>query len=502
MYDSLFDSTAAEVPAHPRRQPEYGGAVTPDNLKSIFRRCADFESRTLRVGQCELFLCWLDGLMDSLETAETLLRPLADQMLGEAGEEACLQALLFGAVSCPAVARRDDPDALSFDLTHGRCALVFPGLKCALSFDLRGGACRTVGEPTLEKSLKGSRDSFVETLRANTALLRRHLATPRLKIAEHTLGRKSHTRLAVVFVEDVADPAVVRELARRLAGIDVDGVLSLGVLEEQLADRPLSPFPQLLHTEKPDRLARWLLDGRVGLLLDGVPIALVLPVSFSAFLRVGSEGSMNWLSATLLTALRYAALFLGLYLPALYAAVASFHQEMIPTKLLLSIVEAKRDVPFSTSFELIGMLLAFALLQEAGLRLPDPVGDTVSIIGALIVGQAAVEARLVSPIAIIVVAVSGIACYALPSQDLGAAVRLWRALLLLGGICAGLYGVALLSCLLAVELSSLESFGRSYTAPLSGEERFGMAALLVSPPLFARKLRDRALNTPDRRRQR
>ena len=175
---------------------------------------------------------------------------------------------------------------------------------------------------------------------------------------------------------------------------------------------------------------------------------------------------------------------------------------MIPTKLLLSIVEAKRDVPFSTSFELIGMLLAFALLQEAGLRLPDPVGDTVSIIGALIVGQAAVEARLVSPIAIIVVAVSGIACYALPSQDLGAAVRLWRALLLLGGICAGLYGVALLSCLLAVELSSLESFGRSYTAPLSGEERFGVAALLVSPPLFARKLRDRALNTPDRRRQR
>ena len=237
----------------------------------------------------------------------------------------------------------------------------------------------------------------------------------------------------------------------------------------------------------------------MGLLLDGVPIALVLPVSFSAFLRVGSEGSMNWLSATLLTALRYAALFLGLYLPALYAAVASFHQEMIPTKLLRSMIAAKQEVPFSVAVEVLAMLLAFELLMEAGIRLPDPVGDTVSIIGALIVGQAAVEARLVSPIAIIVVAVSGIACYALPSQDLGAAVRLWRALLLLGGICAGLYGVALASCLIAAHLASIDSYGLNYTAPLSGRRAGSLLRLLLSPPFTLRRHTEAPDGAADRR---
>ena len=260
----------------------------------------------------------------------------------------------------------------------------------------------------------------------------------------------------------------MQELARRLGRIDVEALVSLGTLEEQLSDKPRSPFPQLLHTEKPDRLASYLANGRVGILVDGIPIALVLPVSFADFMKVTGEGAMNALVASVLTALRYLALVLGMFLPALYAAVASFHQEMLPTKLLLSIIEAKRDVPFSTSAEIVGLLIAFALLQEAGLRLPNPVGDTVSIIGALIVGQAAVEARLVSPIAIIVVAVSGIACYTMPSQDMGSAVRLCRAVFLLGAIAAGLYGVALLCCLLASHLASIESFGVSYTAPPGG----------------------------------
>ena len=353
---------------------------------------------------------------------------------------------------------------------------VRDGEICAvrLSSDLS----RAVGEPTLEKSLKGSRDSFVETLRANTALVRRHLATPRLKLAERTLGRSSHTRVAVLFLEGAAKPGTVAELVRRLEGLGAEALVSLGALEEALSEKPLSPFPQLLHTEKPDRLARWLLEGRAAVLVDGIPIALALPVSFAEFMKVTGDGSMNGLVVSLLTALRYLALVLGMYLPALYAAVAAFHPEMIPTRLLLSIIEAKKDVPFSTAAELV----AFALLQEAGLRLPNPVGDTVSIIGALIVWQAAVEARLVSPIAIIVVAVSGIACYTMPSQDMGSAVRLCRILLLLAGIAAGLYGVALVSCLIAAHLSSIDSFGQNYTAPLSGRAGGGILKLLFLPP--------------------
>ena len=495
-----------EAPAlHPKKESEYPGAVCSGTIKKIFCRCADFESRTLRVGaqgEVGIFVCYLDGLIAGRQAAEDVLRPLGEPFLAPGSEQECVMRLLAGAAPCPAVSLRRDLDSLCEDITHGRLALVFDALGCALSFDVRSGDARAVGEPTLEKSLKGSRDSFVETLRANTALVRRHLATPQLKIAESALGRKSHTRVAVLFLEGVANPDTVRELALRLDRIDVDAIVSLGMLEEQLADRPTSPFPQLLHTEKPDRLALFLLDGRIGLLVDGIPIALVLPVSFAAFMKVTGDSCMNFLVVTLLTSLRYFALVLGLYLPALYAAVSSFHQEMIPTRLLLSIIEAKKDVPFSTSAELVLMLLAFALLQEAGLRLPNPVGDTVSIIGALIVGQAAVEARLVSPIAIIVVAVSGIACYALPSQDMGSAVRLCRTLQLLAGIAAGLYGIALASCLLCTHLSSLDSFGVNYTAPLSGEKGGSLLRLLFVPPLFAQKERDPALRTPDRRRQR
>ena len=438
-----------------------GGEAAPPlcaaSLETAFRRCADFQARRLSVGaETELFICWIDGLISSFETAEELLRPLCDpRRLGGADAEGVFAALLDGAVSAPSLDERKTLNELCEDLTHGRCALVCDALGRAISFDLRGASARAVGEPTLEKSLKGSRDSFVETLRANTALVRRHLATPQLKLAERTLGRRSHTRVALLFLEGAAKPETVSALARRLESIDPDALVSLGALEEALSEKPLSPFPQLLHTEKPDRLARWLLDGRVALLVDGLPIALALPVSFAEFMKVTGDGSMNSLVVSLLTALRYLALVLGMYLPALYAAVASFHPEMIP---------------------------AFALLQEAGLRLPNPVGDTVSIIGALIVGQAAVEARLVSPIAIIVVAVSGIACYTMPSQDMGSAVRLCRILLLLAGIAAGLYGVALVSCLIAAHLSSIDSFGQNYTAPLSGRAGGGVLKLLFLPP--------------------
>ena len=501
MYDKNANKNMRPAPAEPAWDAPPDSAA----LQALFRRCADFQTRTLRVGAAErltLFVCWIDGLISAQDAAESVLRPLTDPQRSPAAAQDAAQLfslLLDGGLSSPSVTERRELGALCEDLTHGCLALVSDTLGRALSVDVRGQSPRAVGEPTLEKALKGSKDSFVESLRANTALVRRHAPTPRLKLAECMLGRKSRTRVAVFYCEGVAAAETVRALAARLSAVDVDGVVSLGTLEELLVDKPRSPFPQLLHTERPDRLAAWLLDGRVGLLVDGIPIALVLPVSFAEFMKVTGDRCMNRLVSAVLTALRCLALLLGMYLPALYAAVASFHQEMIPTRLLLSIIEAKKDVPFSTSAELLGMLVAFALLQEAGLRLPNPVGDTVSIIGALIVGQAAVEARVVSPIAIIVVAVSGIACYTMPSQDMGSAIRLCRAGLLLAAIGAGLYGVALCSCLLAAHLVSIDSFGVNYTAPLSD------GALLRRLPrrlLPERRPRGSLSGASDRRRQR
>ncbi len=446
--------------------------ITLQGLEDCFSGCADFTRRAVSFGLDErlsLPVCWLDGTVSGSAVSLEILRPLTELLRAAkvTEAEAALGRAEAGMVYRCGVTRRERLSDAAEDLCRGCCLILFEALGAALSFEIRSEQRRAVSEPTLEKSLKGGKDAFTETLRVNTALVRQRLATPALKLAESSLGRRSRTTVAILYLEGTADGALVQEAARRLDAMDVDALLSVGPLEAALADAPLSPFPQLLHTERPDRFAMHLADGRVGLLADGLPVGLVLPATLAEFMKVTDDRGLHFLISGALKALRWLALLLGAYLPALYTAVAMYHQEMIPTRLLLSMIQAEQDVPFSSALEVLAMLAAFSLLQEAGLRMPNPIGDTVSIIGALIVGQAAVEAKVVSPIAIIVVAVSGIACYALPSQDLGFAVRLTRLGLFLGAVFAGLYGVGLISCLLLLHLSDLDSFGRAYTAPLS-----------------------------------
>lgn len=476
------------------------------SLKEIFTSCADFETRSVDFGldgNLTLHLCWLDGLVSGVDLGEDILRPLTQS--GRAGEilseEECIERIVSGAVYSYSVNKRDTLDDVISDLTHGNCAIVFEGTKTALCFEVRSNQNRGINEPTLEKSLKGAKDSFVETLRVNTALVRRRICSPKLKLIQSTVGRKSNTTVAIMFIDGIAAPDTVQELARRLDALDIDTLISLGALEDFIVDAPHSPFPQLIHTERPDRFAMHLADGRVGLLVDGLPVGLLLPVTFAEFMKVTSDSNTNFLVSTLLTVLRYFALVMGLLLPAAYVAIAMYHQEMIPTKMLLSIIEAKQNVPFSTAMEVIGMLISFMLLQEASLRMPNPIGDTVSIIGALIVGQSAVEAQVVSPIAIIVVAIAGIACYTMPSQDMGSAVRLVEMGMLIAAIAAGLFGMAVLSCLVLLLLADMDSFGVNYTAPLTDRRPWGLVRLLVQVPKPMRKYRDPLLRTPDRRRQ-
>lgn len=479
-------------------------SISTDALAARFLRCADFMTRRIDAGldpARPVTICWLDGLVDGQDLARTLLEPLTEFWRLSADPADFLERLRGGAVTAWALTETGSLGEAADALTHGSCVLIPPDTRRALCFELRAAVGRSVGEPTLEKSVKGGREAFVETLRVNTALLRRRLATPELKLLESSIGHRSKTKVALLYLEGVADESLVAALCRKLDALDLDALLAPGPLEEALADAPRSPFPQLLHTERPDRMAMHLADGRVGLLADGLPLGLILPVTLAEFLKTGSERSQHYLVGSALNLLRWAALLLALLLPGLYAALALYHQEMIPTKLLLSLIEAKQKVPFATALELLGMMLSFLMLQEAGLRLPGPMGDTVSIIGALIVGQAAVEARLVSPIAIIVVAAAGIACYTLPSQDLAAALRLWSIGLLLAGALAGLYGVALGSCLLLWHLAGIDSFGRSYTAPLS-EDGPGLRRLLLRRPQAAIKLRDALLRPLDRRKRR
>ena len=498
-------SLKAESP-HRRSLPEYKSILSSDSLKAIFSDCGDFEARELSFGLrggIKITACWLDGIVSGNEVTEGIIRPFTE-LLRSAGvqtEQDCISQVMSGAVYSHSAKRRDTLDDVVDALTHGFCALIFDGAAQAVCFEVKTGNTRSVSEPTLEKSIKGAKDSFVETLRTNTALVRKRICSPKLKVIESSIGRKSHTKLAIMFVEGVASLDTVRELASRLDALDVDALLATGTLEEYIVDAPRSPFPQLLHTERPDRFAMYMADGRVGILIDGIPIALVVPASFAEFMKVTGDSSMHFAFSSMLSVMRYLALIVSVYVPAIYVAVAMYHQEMIPTRLLLSIISAKQDVPFSTGLEVIGMLVALELLQEAGLRLPNPIGDTVSIIGALIVGQSAVEAKVASPIAIIVVAVSAIACYTLPSQDLGAAVRLIRFALLIGAVAAGLFGIGLLSCLMLLSMADMDSFGRNYTSPVTDGRPHGLMRTLLRIPKTADKFRDAELRPRDRRRQ-
>ena len=497
---------SAEPPFHPRPAAAYPLPVCAETLRQVFAGCADFNLRPVwpggarREGVC---VCWLDGLVSGDAVSRDVLQPLTDdRRLAGGSERAMLDALLRGAVWACAAARCDDMDALVSRLLGGSCAVVFDRLGAAAAFETRSDVGRAVGPPTVEKSVKGGKDAFVETLRTNTTLVRRRVRDAALKLVQTTVGRKSGTAVAVMYLEGVAAPETVTALLGRLDAIDVDGLTAAGNLEPYLADRPGSPFPQLSHTERPDKFAAELLAGRVGLLADGLPLGFLLPATLPHFMQVAEDRAQHFLIASALTLLRWLSMGISLLFPALLVAVSTYHQEMIPTKLLLSMIAAKQEVPFSAAFEVLAMLVAFELLMEAGVRLPDPVGDTVSIIGALIVGQSAVEARIVSPIAVIVVATSAICGFTQPSRDLGAALRLLRLGMVFLAALLGLYGLAAGLAALVWYLCTLESFGVPYLAPLTeGGLRETLRALL-RPPLRRVKTRERALRTPDRRCQR
>ena len=281
------------------------------------------------------------------------------------------------------------------------------------------------------------------------------------------MGRISPTTVTVASLEGVTDPALVARVIARLETIDAEALLSPAGVEEYLTGSRPTAFPLAQYTERADKLAQGLLEGRVGVLADGLPLGYLLPVCVADFLQTPDDRSTDYPSASFLRVLRYAAALVSLFLPALFIAMTGFDPEMIPLPLLGAIIESKQSVPFPTVFEVLGLLLAFEILQEAGLSMPRSIGQTLSIIGGLVVGTAAVEARLISPSALIVVAAAGICGYTLPGREFSDALRLWRLILAVSASLSGLFGMTAAFLLLLIRLASLESFGRSYLAPFA-----------------------------------
>lgn len=490
------------IPPHPRRTPRLEGPLTLEGLARVFSDCADFSARPAMVGGREgmrVTILYLAGMVKMERVSDYVLKPLDENReLGSLGEAVAWERMRSGALHSLSVEERSTLDDGAADLINGKCLLLFPDFPRALSFDVGTEEKRAIGAPDNEVSVKGAEDSFVENLRTNTSLVRRHLKAPELKIAEEIVGRQTLTPVDVLWVEGIADPRIVAEARHRLEAIDIDGLLAAGNLEEYLADRLDTPFPLLICTERPDRFCRGLSEGRVGILAEGLPLGYLAPGVLSDFIRTPQDRAQHWLMASALTLLRWFCLLATLYLPGTYVAMVNFHPEMIPVRLALSIMASRRDVPFSAFFETVALLLAFEVLQEAGLRLPQVIGQTVSILGGLVVGSAAVEAKLISPAILVVVAIAGMAGYTMPSQDLSAALRIWRFLFCLLGGTAGLFGMVVGTVLFIGHLAGLESFGADYLVSfVSGD----VSQAVFRQPLPKEKLRPAFLRPGNRRKQ-
>jgi spore germination protein KA len=424
-------------------------------------------------GKIKLTVAFIDGLADRGQIDTAVLRPLLrDGALRRApGEAALLRLITTGAAAYHCSRERHDArDGALAALLSGQALLIFDGLRRAISFDVRNFEKRGITEPTSESVLKGSKESFVESLAVNTSLIRRRLQTPELKIECFRLGEHSGTAVAVVYVDGLADGGVIEAVRGRLEGIEVRGIVSAGQIETALTGGGGALFPQILYTERTDKFCGSLLEGRVGVLTDGLPVAYVTPVDFNSLIQAPEDYAFNGLVSSVFRLLRYACVFAALVLPAFYVSVASFHQEMIPTQLVFSIIASKQGVPFPTYIEVLLMLLAFEVLLEAGLRLPQAIGQAVSIVGALVVGQAAISAHMMSPGVVIVISVAGITGFVVPSQELSNTIRIGRIALVFLATAGGLFTVTLGLILTLYHMCTLETFGTAYLSPFVARE--------------------------------
>lgn len=480
---------------------------TPQNLSAL-PLCSQSLERVLNnTDSCHLILSvaenpklpvhlfYLDGMVSRPDIGEMIIRPLmVSPRLHEATTPLqAVQILDDGILYFPDQQKVTDLAQVISLLHVGFSALVFDELQLAFLFETKGFERRSVSPPQDEAVIKGAKDSFTETIRTNTATVRRKLGSPQLKIVDTTIGTESKTRLSLLYIDSIADAALVEKVKRQLESIKTDQLLSLGAFEELFLPKKRL-FPKLLYTERPDKFCSCLTEGRVGILIDGFPIGYIVPVELNAIMQTPEGYAHNHIMASATRVLLYFLLFLSLSLPAIYVAIVTHHLELLPVKLALSLQRSRIGVPFPAFVEVFLLLVAFEILIEAGMRLPKSIGQAVSIVGGLIIGDAVVSAKLMSPVVIVILAVSVISGYTMPHQDLEIAVRIWRFLLVIAASIGGLFGYTMgISCLLFI-LADTECFGIPYLAPFAGVKKQLTHDGLLRRPFYDNRFRPLFLN--------
>ncbi|MCQ6282571.1 spore germination protein [Bacillus sp. EB600] len=429
-------------------------------LKSAYNDCSDVVFREFIIGsQTNAVLLYIDGLSNTEEIDQHVLTPLIRMKC--LSQEALIE-IMKKEITVSDVKEIYTISDVFKQISTGNPIILIEKHSNGISLGLPMWEKRGIEEPSAESVVRGPREGFVETLRVNTSLLRRKIRHPSLKMKQMVIGRLTETQVIVAYMEGIAENTLIQEVTNRLKRIDMDGILESGYIEEMIQDSPYSPFPQILTTERPDVAASSLLEGRVVILVDGTPITLIAPCTFAGMLQAPEDYYNSFYISTFIRWLRYVFFFIALLGPSAYVAVLTYHQEMIPTTLLLTIAKDREQIPFPALIEAFIMEITFEALREAGVRLPKQVGAAVSIVGALVIGQAATAAGLVSSPMVMVVAITGVASFLMPRYATGISIRLLRfPIMILSGM-LGLLGVMLGITAIVAHLCSLRSFGVPY----------------------------------------
>lgn len=456
---------------------------------ALLGESADIKKKTMQLGlkrDIGCFIAYVEVTGGSFLFENSVVGKLLNRFLCMSKRE-IMESLSKNALGISDMTTFDTVEEAADAMFTGDVILFVDGFDKALKIPDKGYPAMMVQEPASEKVIRGSREGFVDSIKVNTALIRKRLRTPKLKVKEARVGTRSNTNVDLVYMEDLVYPSLLEEVERRIGKYEIDGVLDSGVIEQLSEEKWYSPFPQFQTTQRPDRAAMAVLEGRIVVLVDNSPTGLILPADYNSFIKTSDDYYNRWEIASFGRLIRYIASFFAMTIPGLYLAVTNFHTQILPTTLLLSFAAAREGVPFPAVVEVLLMEIAFELLREAGVRLPGAMGNTIGIVGGLIIGQAAVEANIVSPIVVIVVAFTALCSFAIPNEEFATAFRLLKFGFI--ALCAwlGFYGFLYGLLLLLVHLSHLKSFGIPYLMPFVGADLNGYEDerdSLIRQPLF------------------
>lgn len=484
-----------------------------ENIKYLdyrFEKCVDVIKRKFPIGEernVNLYITYIDVMIDKNFIDNVIDSLMIDirqvKPTGKDLKENIFDALKNGGITTADFNEEENFDKAIDEVLAGNTILFIDGFNKAIILSTKGFPRRGVSTADTEVVVQGSKEAFTETFRVNTVLIRRRIRDTKLKLKQMRIGKRSKTDIGIMYMEDLARPEILDEVERRLKIIDIDAILDSGYIEQFIEDDYKSPFPQIQMTERPDKVASALLEGRIAIVVDNTPFVIIVPTILASFYQSSEDYYQRWGIMSFIRIIRYIAGLLAVCLPGFYIAVSVYHPAMIPMELILKMAEARQTVPIPAVLEIILMELAFETLREAGIRLPAAIGSTLGIVGGIIIGQAAVEAGLVSPIVVIIVSLTAICSFAIPNIALVAGYRLTKYFIIFLSSLLGLFGfwIGILLCL--IHLVTLKSFGIPYLYPFVSKNVYGlndMKDTFLKFPIFM--LKKRPIFTKDGQRTR